>query len=210
MRSKEGIKLVSKKLVNYLFEDSTDEEKEIMNYGATILLSTIIAYSAILFIAKALGIFPLTLTALITASILKALSGGVHASCFRNCAITGTIIFNLLGSISYYFANQVEDITYLIWLVLLVGSVLIYFYSPAGIKEKPIRDKKKQSKLKIYSYIIFYIFLVLYYLLSLQGVSNQFILAGLSGLLWQGFSITPLAYKVFNREYINLNKEVSL
>lgn len=150
-----------------------------------------------------LGVRALALTAAITASLIKIFSGGIHATCFRNCSLTAVTVFAGIGLVANYLGSELgESLLILLWGILLIGSLLIYLYAPAGIKEKPIKSVQKRSKFKIYSFIVFLSFLVLYYILYFNGINKSLILAGLLGISWQLFGITPLAYKLFGREYL--------
>ncbi|SFL92090.1 accessory gene regulator ArgB-like protein [Candidatus Frackibacter sp. WG13] len=197
----QGIKSVSDKIIEYLFESHSQEEKETFKYGLTILLSTLGGYLLIMIFYSLFNVTWLALTAAVSASLIRIFSGGVHASCFRNCALTWTAVFTMLALIAHNFANQIEYMYILIWTILLIGCVIIYFYSPADIEEKPITSIEKRFKLKKLSFIIFFILILFYYILNLIGSRKQFILAGSLGMLWQLFTITPLAYKLFNRKY---------
>ena len=197
------LKLVSENLVDDFFTEKETAEKEILAYGLTVLLSSLGSYLLIIVVSSLLGVRNLALTAAITASLIKIFSGGIHATCFRNCALTAVTVFTGFGLTANYSAPILgESLLVLFWGILLIGSLLIYFYAPAGIKEKPIKSVQKRSKFKIYSVIVFLFFLILYYVLYLNGISKSLILAGLLGILWQLFGITPLAYKLFGREYL--------
>lgn len=201
MNEKRGIELLSEKLVRVLFKDLSVKEKEVLIYGATILFSTLGAYLLLIFVSSLFNITALVLTAAVTASLLRIFSGGVHASKFRNCALSGAVVFTTLGLIVSKFGDQIKNINILVWFILIVGSLIIYFYAPAEIKEKPITNKRKYARYKIYSYIIFSCLLLFYYIINLKTDYNQFVLAGLLGAFWQLFTLTPMAYKLFRRSY---------
>jgi len=90
----QGIKSVSDKIIEYLFESHSQEEKETFKYGLTILLSTLGGYLLIMIFSSLFNVTWLALTAAVSASLIRIFSGGVHASCFRNCALTWTAVYN--------------------------------------------------------------------------------------------------------------------
>ncbi|MCK8824558.1 accessory gene regulator ArgB-like protein [Fuchsiella alkaliacetigena] len=194
---------MSEELVAEFFTEKEAAEKEVLAYGLTVLLSTLGSYLLIIVVSSLLGVRALALTAAITASLIKIFSGGIHATCFRNCSLTAVTVFAGIGLVANYLGSELgESLLILLWGILLIGSLLIYLYAPAGIKEKPIKSVQKRSKFKIYSFIVFLSFLVLYYILYFNGINKSLILAGLLGISWQLFGITPLAYKLFGREYL--------
>ncbi|MBM7623128.1 accessory gene regulator ArgB-like protein [Sporohalobacter salinus] len=201
MERKTGVELLSKKLVQILFQNVSTEEKEVLMYGATVLLSTLGAYLVLIVVSSLFNVTFLTVTAAVTASLLRIFSGGVHSSEFKYCVLSGTIVFITMGLIANNFGYKIENINMLVLIVLVIGSFIIYFYAPAEIKEKPITSHKKKARFKIYSFIVFSVLLVFYYIINLKTNNDQFVLAGLLGALWQLFTLTPLAYKLFNREY---------
>ncbi|ADL12131.1 accessory gene regulator ArgB-like protein [Acetohalobium arabaticum] len=199
MSDKKGIELLSEKLVLGLFKDLSMEEKEVLSYGATILLSTLGTYLLLIFVSSLFNVTVLALTAVATSSLLRIFSGGVHASRFRNCALSGTIVFTTLGLIVSNFGSQIKNINILVCLLLITGSLIIYLYAPAEIKEKPITSQEKRARFKIYSFIVLSSLLLIYYIINLRTDYNYFVLAGLLGISWQLFTLTPIAYKLLGR-----------
>ncbi|MCK8817404.1 accessory gene regulator B family protein [Natroniella sulfidigena] len=208
MVTKDRFELMSEKLIDRIFTESSDQEKAVLDYGLQVVLSSLLNYLFIIIISSLLGVRTLALTAAITASLIKVFSGGVHASCLRNCVLTAVTIFTSIGLISKYVGPILgENVIIFFWLVLLVGFLVLYLYAPVGVKEKPITSQAKRSKLKRYSFIVFFTFQIVYYLLYLTGTSASLILAGLLGACWQLFGITPVAYRLFGREYRKEVKE---
>ncbi|GAB6099630.1 accessory gene regulator B family protein [Halanaerocella petrolearia] len=206
MKRKSRLSELSEKIIDIIYQDAVSEEKEIMVYGLKILLSTVIGYAVIIAFSSLLSVTLLTLTAAVTSGVIKIFSGGAHAILFRWCALSGGLIFTFLGWVASSFDSLlVEFIPGLLWFTLILGSVIIYFYAPAIIKEKQITSKSKLSKYKIYSFIVFFSLDLFYFILYLSGAKDQFVIAGLLGILWQLLSITPLGYKLYNREYIRHN-----
>jgi len=198
------INIISEKIIDFLYKGVGQDEKEVMVYGLKILLSTLMNFLLIFIVASLLGVTKLALIAAITAGVIRKFSGGVHASTFKGCAIVGTIIFSLLGLLAYYLGLRLSRgmIELILWIVFFIGSILIYYYAPAGIKEKPIHSLNDQIKFKIYSFIIFFILILIGLFGHILNFKEQYILAISLGVFWQLLTITPLAYRLFNREYI--------
>lgn len=198
------LSLISEKLVNYIYKDSSKKEKEIMTYGAKILFSTLGGYLLIFFVSSIYGVASLALTAAITAGIIRAFAGGVHASSFKGCAFLAAIIFSSLGLVVSYAGGYLTERLILLLLVgvFCLGSLIIYYYAPRDVEEKPIDSIYKRAKLKIISYIVFFILVLLNLILYLTIAADLYILASLLGISWQLFTLTPLAYKLFNRKQI--------
>ncbi|MCK8826866.1 accessory gene regulator B family protein [Natroniella acetigena] len=203
MDNKTKVEKFSAALVDKLFVDETEEEQEIIAYGLTVVCTTIGSFLAIIFLSGLVGITPLAITAAVSASIVKLFSGGVHAANFRTCATISAIIFTTIGWFSYHADSLIIiENNLLLGLVFLSGTYILYLYAPADVEEKPLDSVKKKSKAKIHSILIFSCLNLVFLILSLNQVASSYILAGLLGMLWTLFSTTPVAYKLFNRQYI--------
>ena len=197
------IKLVTNKLITYLYPELKKEQQEVLIYGLLIMISFIIDCLALIIVAYLFDILTLALTVAVSASLIKIFSGGVHASSMIRCAVSGVVVFTGLALLAEKIA--VVIVPYILSLVILVFSlavIMLYFYAPVGVKEKPIKNQDKYFKLKKYSLGMLIILASIYLLLVIKGVSTQFIVAGLLGLIWQLFSLTPLAYCLFGRQYL--------
>ncbi|AGB42471.1 protein possibly involved in post-translational modification of quorum-sensing peptides [Halobacteroides halobius DSM 5150] len=201
--------LISNKIIDTYYQESSPEEKEILVFGTKIILVTVIGYSLILLFGSLLGVGYLALIAAVTAGVIKIFSGGVHASSLIQCVTSGTIMFNLFGLAAKYSTFYLKGkIIILLFGTLLIGSVIIDIYAPAIVKEKPINSKSKASRYKIYSFISFFIVHLIYFSCYKLGVANQFVVAGLLGVIWQLFSLTPLSYRLYNRDYITVEQAI--
>ncbi|WP_408955333.1 accessory gene regulator ArgB-like protein [Natroniella sp. ANB-PHB2] len=193
---------ISEGLIKKFFSDFKEEEQEVLEYGLTILLSTVSGYLLIFLVSSLFNVASLALTAAVTGGVIKIFAGGVHASCFRNCILTGTTVFTTIGVLAGYLGGEVSIMTGLfIFFVLVIGSLAIYRYAPAHVKEKPIKSNKRRFKFKIYSFVVFFVIMLFYFILYLNDYGSQVILAGLFAVLWQSFSLTPVAYSLRGRSY---------
>ncbi|OCL28475.1 hypothetical protein U472_00890 [Orenia metallireducens] len=199
--------LLSNKVVAYYYRDYSDDEREIMGYGLRMILVTIIDLLAVVVLGGIVGVPGLAVTTVISIGIIRRFSGGFHASTVLRCALLGAVVSVGSGLLADYLAVSIdrEIIFILLWMVLLVGAILIYCYTPAGVKEKPLTSLPKRVRLKIYSFVVFFIVLVIDFSLYLTLEVDSYVLSSLFGVIWQMFTITPLAYKLFNKEYIRVD-----
>ncbi|PRX31820.1 accessory gene regulator B [Orenia metallireducens] len=199
--------LLSNKVVTYYYKDYSDDEQEIMGYGLRMILVTVIDLIAIVIVGLMVGVPELAVTAAISIGIIRRFSGGFHASTYVRCALLGTVVCVGLGLLANYLVMSINRgvIFILLWLVLMIGAILIYSYAPAGVKEKPLTALPKRVRLKISSFIAFFIVLLIDFSLYLMLEVDSYVLSSLFGVVWQIFTITPLAYKLFNKEYIRVD-----
>jgi accessory gene regulator B len=198
--------LLSNKVVTYYYKDYSDDEREIMGYGLRMILVTIIDLLAVLIFGLVIGVPGLAVTAVISIGVIRKFSGGFHASTVLRCALLGAMVSVGSGLLANYLAENINRgvIFILLWMVLMIGAILIYSYAPAGVKEKPLTSLPKRVRLKICSFIAFFIVLLIDFGLYLTLEVDSYVLSSLFGVVWQIFTITPLAYKLFNKEYIKV------
>ncbi|MGM0472459.1 MAG: accessory gene regulator ArgB-like protein [Bacillota bacterium] len=205
MANKDKLDLLSSKLIDSWYQDVSASEKEVLVFGLKILLSTLIGYTLIFLVGSILKVGLLALVVAATAGAIKIFSGGVHASSFFKCITSGAVIFTGLAfvaqSITSYIAGYVLS---LLWIIFLVGSVLINFYAPAVVEEKPITSQVQAARYKLYAFGSFFVVVLGYYIFYLTGGNQQIVVAGLLGMTWQLFTLTPVAYKLYNRQYISI------
>jgi|GEM_PF-1330811 accessory gene regulator B len=196
MEKKNSLEIISQKIIDYFFKDYRADEKEVLIFGLMALLSTTITSTLIILCSSLLGVARFSIIAAIVASIMRFFSGGIHAATYKQCITISTTVFVLLGLLASYGGGELQDSLFIILLfILTIGSIIIFFYAPAEVKQNPINSIKRRYRLKKYSFIILFIVVFTSYLvLILKKGLYQFILAGLLGVSWQLFTITPLAY----------------
>lgn len=190
-----------KKIINILDNELglSEDEIEVITFGYRLFVYSIFGYACIILLASLLGTLTATLTAAITASLFRIFSGGVHASSQKKCAVTGMIIFNLLGllatvyynTISWYWLKGFSGLTFIIALVSFI------LYAPADTPGKPISTKVQRNKLKSISIILLVIWLV-FINFVLKGETNiykLYLFASTIGLAWQSVSLWPSTYR---------------
>jgi accessory gene regulator B len=172
-----------------------ESEKNILKYGVSVVVSTVVAYIVALLIAWPLGILPYVLVMMLSMSILRNFSGGGHCSSIRNCTLYGTIVVIGMG-ILYDLWKPTKNMGFVFSFgVFLFSLWAIGQYAPADTPEKPIKSEKKKKRLRRQSILIITIWYgcltAIYY-----GFTeiNPLIYATAFGVLWQSFSITPIGY----------------
>ncbi|WP_027339649.1 accessory gene regulator ArgB-like protein [Halonatronum saccharophilum] len=199
-----SLEKISVRIINNLFDDFSKEKKEIMVFGLLAIFSTLIAYSLIIIFSSLFGVLLFSLVGAVSFSILRVFSGGVHALTFKGCILSSVITFILIGLKTDYLMAflGVRELSILFWFVFILASVIIYLYVPAQVEENLIEDELKRSKLRISSFLVLFCLLSFYFSLTLLDSLQGVVLAGLLGILWQLFTLTPLAYKLYRRKYI--------
>lgn len=210
MNYENTVKLVSEYLAREL--KLTNIEKDRIRFGFELFISTIINLSFSFILAWILGIFQAVVFVLISGSILKMLAGGVHFKTIWECGIFTAIITNLLGLIS----TRYHLVFYNNWpLLLLISSFYIisslYLWSPADIPQRPITDKRETRFFKAASILVSLIILITVSLLFYFWQERFAIVAAslISGMLFQVFNISPLAYRLQRYYYQNKNKKIN-
>jgi len=129
------------------------------------------------------------LTASISAVVLRNLSGGGHCTSFYRCTIVSCIIFTSIG----YFSGKLQlDLDY-VAAIYLIMLLLLAIWAPVSNRRWNYR---KRIFFKITSCIYLLIFLVLSFLLHTK---EDLVIAVMSGLVWQVFTITPMGFYLINK-----------
>ena len=183
--------------MNYItkYKDYDKVTLEELRYGLASIYLTFSKLIIISIIAIILGIFKEMITLLIVYNILRCVSFGLHASKSWICLLSSTIIFIGGTLLCIYFKTN----NYIIYITALLTIPIIYLYSPADTKKRPIVNPKRR---KIYKYLSTSI-AIIFYLLALI-IDNNFITnCLLLSLIIQSFVIHPLVYKLFKMPYDN-------
>lgn len=174
-----------------------DDSAAIVKYSLTIYSTSVLGYLAIFLAAWPLGTIKTAMVSVLTASALRIFSGGAHASCSRNCILSGAVIFPALGLMSkFLFPTEAIFLWVIVIVTIIYTSWAIYFFAPADTPGKPISTMKQRVQLRRWSFL-FMIFWAAAALLILTGILNiatTTLFASALGLLWQGFSLTPSGY----------------
>jgi accessory gene regulator B len=193
-----GLRNVAIGVAHYLGEELQLDAKDTdaVRFGLETFLGMIINVSIIIGIAWWLGIVPYVLSALVSSSILRLVSGGAHCSTYLRCLILGTIIMLGIGQLAtMILISQALLFVLLIFLVVWSGYN-IYKWVPADTPAKPIISSAKKKIYRKLSYIYIAVWTVV---VSILAISREevaaLMLASIGGVGWQIFSITPAGYR---------------
>ncbi|MGO5064734.1 accessory gene regulator ArgB-like protein [Clostridium sp. LCP25S3_F8] len=193
---------IGNKIANSLELDRDAEE--IITYGAFSLLQTIWALLCVVVLGAICNVLIESIIITLTAATYRKYSGGIHANTPNKCAFLGAIIFvgfalivkNINIGVNLFFA--------LIYILIFIYSYyVIYKFVPVDTKAKPIENEDEILKLRRYSFfIISILFLVevllwLFYFKYKNGMFIYYAKCIIVGILWQSFTLTPLAKRVF-------------
>ncbi len=175
-----------------------DERAEIINYGLHLIVGELPKNFIILGLSYFLGVFKLTLLAVIILLPYRAVSGGFHLKTHIGCIVGTTIIYCGVAKISNYIIFYNQILKYIIALsVWIFGMIMVHLYAPADTENIPILSKKERKQKKILSYIFLSIALLIACVIPNNEISNILIL----GHLIQSMMITRLAYILTRNKY---------
>ena len=175
-----------------------DERAEIINYGLHLIVGELPKNFIILGLSYFLGVFKLTLLAVIILLPYRAVSGGFHLKTHIGCIVGTTIIYCGVAKISNYIIFYNQILKYIIALsVWIFGMIMVHLYAPADTENIPILSKKERKQKKILSYIFLSIALLIACVIPNNEISNILIF----GHLIQSMMITRLAYILTRNKY---------
>lgn len=174
-----------------------DERAEIIMYGLQNIIGELPKGVIILLIAYFLGIFKLTLMAVLIIAPYRCFSGGVHMKTHIGCIIYTLILYSgsaLLGK--YVVLTEIAKyVTALI--VWTFCMIMLKLYAPADTENVPILRKKERRQKQIFSYIILTVEFIIAVLINNTIISGIIIF----GDLIQTLTITRLAYNITDNKY---------
>ena len=166
-----------------------DERAEIIMYGLQNIIGELPKGIIILLIAYLLGLFKLTLLAVLFIAPYRCFSGGVHMKTHTGCIIYTLILYSGTALIGKYIAltgTTKYIIAFIIWAFCMI---MIKLYAPADTENVPI--------LRIISYIILSIEFVIALVIDNSVITSIIIF----GSLIQTFTITRFAYNITRNKY---------
>ncbi|AKC61098.1 accessory regulator AgrB [Clostridium sporogenes] len=186
---------------NLSFDKDT---KEIITYGAFVVLQTLICFLCVAFLGFMCNVFVESIIISLTSAIYRKYSGGIHANSPNKCAIFGAIVFVVLALLVKNINIGFNLIfIFIIIFVFIYSYYIVYKFVPVDTKSKPIEDVDEKLRLKKCSFLSISILLlieILLILLYLKYNNIALIYYGscvIAGVLWQSFTLTPAAKKIF-------------
>lgn len=174
-----------------------DERAEIIMYGLQNIIGEIPKGFLILFIAYLLGIFKLTLIAMLVIAPYRCVSGGLHMKTHIECIIYTFILYGGSALIGKYVVLT-GVIKYALGVIIWAfGMAMIKMYAPADTENVPILRKKERRQKQIFSYIILTVEFVIALVINNPIITSIIIF----GDLIQTLTITRFAYNITNNKY---------
>ena len=174
-----------------------DERAEIIMYGLQNIIGELPKGIIILLIAYFLGIFNLTLIAMLIIAPYRCFSGGIHLKTHIGCIINTFILYGGTAVLGKYIiltgiTKYVIGIT--IW---IFGMIMLKMYAPADTENVPILRKKERRQKQIISYIILTVGIAIALAMDNSPITGIIIF----GDLFQTLMITRVAYKITDNKY---------
>ena len=174
-----------------------DERAEVIMYGLQNIIGELPKGIIILLIAYFLGIFDLTLIAVLIIAPYRCVSGGVHMKTHIGCIIYTLILYSGSALLGKYIvltgiAKYISAIT--VWIFCMT---MIKLYAPADTENVPILRKKERKQKMIASFIIVTVEILISILITDSVVSGIIIF----GDFIQTLTITRIAYRVTHNKY---------
>ncbi len=177
--------------------DVDDERAEIIMYGLQNIIGELPKGIIILLIAYFLGIFKLTLIAVLIIAPYRSFCGGVHMKTHIGCITFTTLLYCGSAFLGKYIVltGIIKYITAIaVWTFCMI---MIKLYAPADTENVPILRKQERRQKQIFSYIS----LTVEFVIAL--VINNTTIVGIIifGDLIQTLTITRFAYNITDNKY---------
>jgi|GEM_PF-416957 len=189
---------LAEKAAGYIARElGIDKPKEgMLTFGLELLLGSTLEFALIMALACFFGIFRETLILVLTAGILRLVSGGEHCRAYYRCLIGGTVFFLLMGWLVKWLNSIItyRNIVLLVIISFIAVLVVIWKYAPGETENKPLTEKDKVRGKRL-SFAVAGIFFVVVILLSILKVDQGYGLPVLTGMLCQAFTLTPRGYR---------------
>lgn len=174
-----------------------DERAEIIMYGLQNIIGELPKGLIILLIAYFLGIFELTLIAILIIAPYRCVSGGVHMKTHIGCIIYTFILYGGSALIGKYIVLT-GLVKYILGItVWIFGIIMIKMYAPADTENVPILRENERKQKRIFSYTI----LTMEFSIALTIEDPTITGIIIFGDLFQTITITRFAYTITNNKY---------
>ncbi len=185
---------LAEKVAGYIAgELGIDRQKEgMLVFGLELLLGSTLELVLIMALACFFGVFRETLILVLTAGILRLVSGGEHCGAYYRCLIGGTVFFLLLGWLVNWLSSIItyQNTVLLAIISLTAVFVTIWKYAPGETENKPLTEADRARGKKL----VVGIFFLLVTLLLILKIDQVYPLSVVIGMLCQTFTLTPWGY----------------
>jgi len=166
-----------------------------IKYGLEGIYLTITKFLIIFILCWILNIVIEFFIFLILYNLIRIFAFGLHAKKSSYCLISSICFF-----VIFPFLATFINIPILLKIIISSFCILmIILYAPADTHKRPLINKFKRLKFKIFSTIVAIVFVILSFVINNNFLANSLILA----LLLEVILILPITYKIFNLPYNN-------
>ncbi len=187
--------LIINKTINFIKNNfkCTDYELEKIKYGLEGIYLTITKIIIILVIAIIFNYLDIVLLTLLFFNTLRFFAFGLHAKKSWQCLVMSIIEFNILPLLLAKCDINNSFLT----IVFLVSFVSFLLFAPADTEKRPLKNKKKRIKRKVFSIFM----CILLFLIAIHY--KYFIVPIVSSLIIESLMINPICYKLLGLKYKN-------
>jgi accessory gene regulator B len=183
-----------------------EEKKDVITYGLTAIIQTIITLLIILIIGIISGALIEALLICFSVSLLRKYSGGAHVNSIEMCTSLSVIFCTIFSIICKYLLVSLISTNILIVILIAVfflSFFAIYKLAPVDSPNKPIKTEKKKARMRKGSYLTLTVFSIISIAFLLLGMRynnfNSYLLSILIGTSWQVFTLTKLGHNLYNK-----------
>lgn len=174
-----------------------DERAEIIMYGLQNIIGELPKGIIILLMAYFLGIFKITLIALLVIVPYRYFSGGFHVKTHFGCIINTFLLYGGTAVLSKYIILRGMSKYIAASIIWIFCMIMLRLYAPADTENVPILRKKERKQKQLFSYIILTVEFVIAVLVNDTTIAGIIIF----GDLIQTLTITRLAYNLTKNKY---------
>lgn len=185
--------------ISHLIAAEAGKDQEVLLFGLRLFTSFVLGYLLLIVISAPFQAIWQTLTAALTVSCFRVLSGGAHASSQVRCSLIGVLVLVPAGVIAKNFNAVLNDyIPTILVIIFVLGLIIVYYYVPADTPGKPITSQVQKKYLRRLSFTLLLAWLIGVYFCYVHstGLVEGLVVASLFGMCWQLFSLTPAGYAV--------------
>lgn len=182
------------------------DREEVLHFGLQLVANFVSGMIALAAVGYILGTLWTTLFAALVAGSLKIFAGGAHSSSSRNCVIIGTLYFGLTGWAAARGGPVLPLSVAGLLFAVTAGATLwaIWRYAPAEPPEKPLATRAQRDKMRAASFVSLSLLCAIILFLGFEGwrtplageAMRAMFAAGIAGLAWQSFVLTPAGYRM--------------
>lgn len=182
-------------LIKKKYPDTSDTKLDELRYGLEGFYLTITKFIFTFVLAYITHVLLEMFLLLLFFNILRTTGFGLHASKSSNCLISSSIVFIFIPLLAKFIV-----ISFIMKIILgIVSIILIFIYSPADTKKRPIVNKKRRELYKMITTINCIILVFLSLIVNNEVISNLIIF----GIYIEITLILPFIYMLLGLSYNN-------